>query len=82
MQTGDHYYNCLVSRLQEENDLRRKAFDELILLITCNASHDVVFNGAYRIDRQLDRAIKASEDKWINIQFELQQADKKDYHRR
>jgi len=76
MRTGKHHYDCLVSMLREENNLRAKAFNELMLLITCNAVQDAVFNGAHRIERKLDADIKASEDEWIEIQFNRQQADK------
>ena len=75
METGDHYYDCLVSRLREETDLRRKAFDKLMLWLLCNATGEV-FNKARRIETDLDADIRASENKWIEIQFNRQQADK------
>ena len=84
METGDHYYDCLVSRLREENNLRAKAFNDLVGFLqghfmSDNATKFAAWHAADRIGRNLDANIKASEDKWIEIQFKRQQADK---HRR
>ena len=84
METGDHYYDCLVSRLREENNLRAKSIQRFSRLfagsfMSDNATKFAAWHAADRIGRNLDANIKASEDKWIEIQFKRQQADK---HRR
>ena len=78
METGDHYYDCLVSRLREEIDLRTKAFYDLVgwLQGPDNVTIFAAWHAADRIGRNLDADIRASEDKWIEIQFKRQQADK------
>ena len=81
METGDHYYDCLVSRLREEIDLRAKAFYDLVGFLqgdfmSDNATKFAAWHAADRIGRNLDADIRASQDKWIEIQFNRQQADK------
>ena len=87
MKTGDHYYDCLVSRLREEIDLRAKAYRKLVLWLNnsffCGngtkeerLAQEAAWNAAHRIERNMAEDIRASEDKWIEIQFKRQQADK------